>query len=268
MNPQQPYQPYPQQGSGQYPYPQQAPTYGYPGDGYPGMYPSPQIVVRGDRNGLGTAALVLGITAAVFSVIPIVGLIAWPLSITGIILGFIGLSRVNQGEATNRGVTIGGLATSGAALAICFVWLIFLGFAGTASTANRTGVPTANSVPTASASPASKTDPQSSAATAPAKPAGPATSFGDGTWVVGEDIQPGTYRSPGAKPGLLTSAPPAPTSVTQPTARSSIGRRRTLGSRCGSRCRVRRSRWRYTAARPSPRSPDQAPALRGGRQHY
>jgi hypothetical protein len=202
MQPQQPYQPYPQQGSGQYPYPQQAPTYGHPGDGYPGMYPSPQIVVRGDRNGLGTAALVLGITAAVFSVIPIVGLIAWPLSITGIILGFIGLSRVNQGEATNRGVIIGGLATSGAALAICFVWLLFLGFAGTASTANRAGVPTANSVPPDAAAPASKTDPQSSAA-APAKPAGPTTSFGDGTWVVGEDIQPGTYRSPGAKPGLF-----------------------------------------------------------------
>jgi hypothetical protein len=51
MHPQQPYQPYPQQGSGQYPYPQQAPTYGHPGDGYPGMYPSPQIVVRGTATG-------------------------------------------------------------------------------------------------------------------------------------------------------------------------------------------------------------------------
>ena len=37
---------------------------------------------------------------------------------------------------------------------------------------------------------------------AEAKP-GPATTFGDGTWVVGEDIQPGTYKSTGARPGIF-----------------------------------------------------------------
>lgn len=41
-------------------------------------------------------------------------------------------------------------------------------------------------------------------APAPAEaPSGPATSFGDGTWVVGEDIVPGTYKSTGARPGFI-----------------------------------------------------------------
>ena len=36
-----------------------------------------------------------------------------------------------------------------------------------------------------------------------AEPAGPKSSFGDGTWVVGEDIAPGTYKSPGAQEGMF-----------------------------------------------------------------
>lgn len=32
---------------------------------------------------------------------------------------------------------------------------------------------------------------------------GPQTSFGEGTWIVGVDIEPGTYRSTGAKEGLF-----------------------------------------------------------------
>jgi hypothetical protein len=40
------------------------------------------------------------------------------------------------------------------------------------------------------------------AAAAPAA-SGPKTSFGDGTWVVGEDIQPGTYKTAGATAGVM-----------------------------------------------------------------
>lgn len=38
---------------------------------------------------------------------------------------------------------------------------------------------------------------------APAASSGPKTSFGDGTWVVGEDIVPGTYKTGGAVPGMF-----------------------------------------------------------------
>lgn len=40
------------------------------------------------------------------------------------------------------------------------------------------------------------------APSAPAAPAGPVTSFSDGTYVVGEDIQPGTYKTTGPANGM------------------------------------------------------------------
>jgi hypothetical protein len=111
---------------------QQVPGHGYPGDGYPGHHPAPPAAAHG-RNGIGTAALVFGILAVVFSVVPLIGIVAWPLGITGLVLGFVGLARVNHREATNRGVTIAGLVTSGVALVICVLWLVAigLGIAGT-----------------------------------------------------------------------------------------------------------------------------------------
>jgi hypothetical protein len=175
MNPQQP------------PYPPM-PPHGHPGNGYPGHYPplGPQVVLRGDRNGLGTAALVLGIVAVVFSFIPLVGIIAWPIGITGLILGFVGLARVNRREATNRGVAIAGLITSGAALVICVLWLVGIGIAGSTATPSRTSLPTVGAAPAAAASPP-----------APAKPAGPATSIGDGTYEVGVDMAAGRFKTTG-----------------------------------------------------------------------
>jgi hypothetical protein len=92
---------YAQPGYGQQGYGQQG--YGQPGPGQSGYgYPPP---VSHPRNGLGTAALVLGIigllaSVLVFGAIP--GLIA-------IILGFIALGRVRRGEATNRGASIAGI---------------------------------------------------------------------------------------------------------------------------------------------------------------
>ena len=175
MNPQQPYQ--------------QVPPYGHPGNGYPGHYPpgGPQLVVRGDRNGLGTAALVLGIIAVIFSFVPLVGIIAWPIGITGLVLGFVGLARVNRREATNRGVAIAGLITSGAALVICVLWLVGIGIAGSQATPSRSALPTAGAVP------AAKTNPQA----APAQPVGQATRIGDGTYEVGVDMAAGRYKTTG-----------------------------------------------------------------------
>ena len=143
--------------------------------------------------GLGTAALVLGIVAVVFSFIPLVGIIAWPIGITGLILGFVGLARVNRREATNRGVAIAGLITSGAALVICVLWLVGIGIAGSQATPPRATLPTAGAVP------AAQTDPQA----APAKPAGPATSFGDGTYEVGVDVAAGRYKTRGPTDDLF-----------------------------------------------------------------
>jgi hypothetical protein len=46
--------------------------------------------------------------------------------------------------------------------------------------------------------PAAKTD-----SAAPAKPAGPATQFGDGTYQVGVDVAAGRYKTPGPTDDLF-----------------------------------------------------------------
>jgi len=60
---------------------------------------------QGNRNGLGTAALVVGVIALLTSWLIFGGL----LGIVAIILGVIGLGRVKRHEATNRGSAIAGI---------------------------------------------------------------------------------------------------------------------------------------------------------------
>jgi membrane-bound ClpP family serine protease len=70
------------------------------------------------RNGIGTAALVLGVIGLVLAVLVLGGL----LGIVAVILGIVGLGRVRRGEANNRGVAIGGIVTG--ALAILLAGII------------------------------------------------------------------------------------------------------------------------------------------------
>lgn len=74
------------------------------------------------KNGLGTAALVLGILGALFSLIPFIGIIAWPLVILGLIFGIIGFFRSRSGKATNGGVAIAGAILSLIGLVICVMY--------------------------------------------------------------------------------------------------------------------------------------------------
>lgn len=59
------------------------------------------MVVGASRNGMGTAALVMGILGIL--ILPIV------FSLLAIIFGSVGIGRVNRGEATNKGVAVTGL---------------------------------------------------------------------------------------------------------------------------------------------------------------
>jgi hypothetical protein len=70
------------------------------------------------RNGLGTAALVLGIIGFLLAVLVIGGL----LGIVAVVLGIVALGRVRRGEANNRGVAIGGIVMG--ALAILLAGII------------------------------------------------------------------------------------------------------------------------------------------------
>ena len=97
-----PDQQYGQQQYGQQQYGQQQPAYGQPAYGQPpyGQAPPGQA-----RNGLGVAALVLGILAVLTGFFLIGGL----LGVVAIILGFLGRGRAKRGEATNGGMALAGI---------------------------------------------------------------------------------------------------------------------------------------------------------------
>jgi hypothetical protein len=81
-------------------------------------------------NELGTASLIVGVIGLGLSFVPLVGVIAWPLVIIGLVLGILGLLRANRADATNRGVAIAGIVCSGAGLLVCLAWVVGLALVG------------------------------------------------------------------------------------------------------------------------------------------
>ncbi|MGW0410915.1 DUF4190 domain-containing protein [Streptomyces collinus] len=107
-----------------YPAPQPHPGYGGPGIpaypaaagyGWPGMQPQP-------NNGMGTAALVLGILS-------VVGFCAWPLAIVmailAVVLGSLGRAKARRGEADNPGVALAGIICGAASIVLMLGLLAF-----------------------------------------------------------------------------------------------------------------------------------------------
>jgi hypothetical protein len=170
------------------------PPPGPPGYGYPPPYPQQPYAqtLPAPRNGLGTTGLVLGICGLVFSFIPVVGLVAWPLVILGLIFGGLGLAAANRGEATNRGHSIAGLVCSGLGLVVCVVWL--------AAFSDAVDSTTSRSSASSRSAPAVRTPARAPAVVAPPvapTPSGPRSTFGDGTYQVGVDVVAGTFVAPG-----------------------------------------------------------------------
>lgn len=61
------------------------------------------------RNGAGTAALTLGIIAAVFVFVPIVGMyVALPCAPVALVCGLIGYLRAEEGTASNKKTAVAG----------------------------------------------------------------------------------------------------------------------------------------------------------------
>ena len=86
------------------------------------------------RNGLGTAGFVLGLIGFLFSFIPFIGVVAWPLVIIGLVLSIIGIARASSGKATNRGLAITGAVLSVIGLVICILYAAV--FTATVKTVN------------------------------------------------------------------------------------------------------------------------------------
>jgi membrane-bound ClpP family serine protease len=108
--------------SDQPPYPTQPGQYpagGYPQPGYP--------AAAGRRNGLGTAALVLGVVGLVLVVLLLFSPIGAFLGLLAVLFGILGIMRANRGEADNRGQAVAGLVTGGLALLFGVFFTISIG---------------------------------------------------------------------------------------------------------------------------------------------
>ncbi|MGW2227424.1 DUF4190 domain-containing protein [Streptomyces formicae] len=92
------------------------PVQGPPGYGWPAMPMAP-------ANGMGVAALVLGIVAAV-------GFCLWPLAIVlgilAVIFGSIGRRKARRGEATNGGQALAGIICGAAGIVLGVAMVVFL----------------------------------------------------------------------------------------------------------------------------------------------
>jgi Domain of unknown function (DUF4190) len=75
-----------------------------------GPPPASGVVPR-PRNGIGAAALVIGVVSLVLAILVIFFPIAGILGIVAVVLGLVGMRRVSRGEATNRGQAVAGLVT-------------------------------------------------------------------------------------------------------------------------------------------------------------
>ncbi|TDC95399.1 hypothetical protein E1161_04215 [Saccharopolyspora aridisoli] len=74
------------------------------------------------KNGIGLTAMILGIIGFMLSLIPLIGVVAWPLVILGLIFGLIGIVRAYRKIATNMGMAIAGTALSALGLVVCIVY--------------------------------------------------------------------------------------------------------------------------------------------------
>lgn len=76
------------------------------------------------RNGLGIAALTLGVVAAITGLIPLMWLLALPAGIIGLTLGFAGRKRVKRGRADNGGMTWAGIVLSAVGTVLALIGMV------------------------------------------------------------------------------------------------------------------------------------------------
>jgi Septum formation len=93
---------------------------------YPSPYQPPPGVQQAPRNGLGIAALTLGIIGVVAGIFPFLFWVAGILGIIGLILGFLGRGRAKRGEATNGTMALWGIITSAVAVVISVIGAVIL----------------------------------------------------------------------------------------------------------------------------------------------
>lgn len=128
IQPQVVYQPPPIQPQGYAPPPGgAAPPYGSGPPQFAGQYPPgppPQFAPAAAKPGQGMAisALILGIGALLFSLVPFIGFLSIPFALAGVGLGIAGWVRANKGF-DGKGLSIAGVVTSVLALVVSVLWV-------------------------------------------------------------------------------------------------------------------------------------------------
>jgi Septum formation len=90
----------------------------------PSPYQPAPVAQQTPRNGEGFAALILGIIGVLVGLIPALFLVAGILAVIALVLGFVGYSRVQRGEATNATTAMWGIITGAIAMILSVVGLL------------------------------------------------------------------------------------------------------------------------------------------------
>lgn len=73
-------------------------------------------------NGFALTGFVLGMVGLIFALIPVIGLVAWPLVVLGVVFGTLGLIRVRRRSAPHATLAVIGLVLSALGLIVCTAW--------------------------------------------------------------------------------------------------------------------------------------------------
>ncbi|MER7518011.1 DUF4190 domain-containing protein [Streptomyces sp. NPDC126499] len=92
---------------------------------------APQPPYAQPQNGLGVAALVLGIVGVLFGILPFLFWLGAILGVLAVVFGIIGAGRAGKGLATNKGMAVTGAVLGGVALVASLAWLIVIATAVT-----------------------------------------------------------------------------------------------------------------------------------------
>jgi hypothetical protein len=150
------------------------------------IYDAPPVTTLAPAkfSGLAMASLILGIVGIVFSAVPILDVLTMLGAIVGIILAFVAVF----GSRPVLALIGGGLCV----LAVVFTAVVLNNFSAAVDKAVGPA-PSLAPLP----APVGGGKLPAPATSAPPVASSPATSFGEGTYVVGTDIAPGTYRTAG-----------------------------------------------------------------------
>ena len=90
-------------------------------------YPQQQIlIVKAEKNGLGTSSFVLGLLGTIFGLVPIGCFIALPLAIVGLGLGLGNFGRLRKGTATNKAMTVLGVVFSVLGIVLSVIGVVII----------------------------------------------------------------------------------------------------------------------------------------------